>query len=135
MITKKLKNLLVIALVLIYLHGFEEILTGFQYNDIFMVSIANLFATQTLAVYWVLHIVFWLLLPLFILLAFDGKWKYIPLAIFGLIWFVEIHHLVKALIAMSYYPGMVTAFFYPIFGVFYWRELYNNWITIKRKKR
>lgn len=43
MISKKLHNIFLISLLLIYAHGLEETITGFQYSDSFMIFGANYF--------------------------------------------------------------------------------------------
>lgn len=133
MISKKLNKIFLLSLVLIGLHGLEEIMTGFQYQDSFMIFGGNLFSTKTEVFYWSSHMMFWLLLIISFLLIQGKKWVLRLMALFGLIFFVEIHHLIKAFLIGSYYPGMITAVFYPILGFFYWRQLLKEWKQIKEK--
>lgn len=132
MITKKLNILFIASLLLIYLHGVEEIITGFQHYDSFMVTGARIFQTSTEIFYWVSHILWWLLLPTLFVLFRNTRVGLYLLVLYGFVFLVELHHPIKALLAQSYYPGMITALFYPIFGFVYWRELFKN---IKGDKR
>ena len=127
MVSEKLKKLTFLSLLLIYAHGIEEIIMGFwKVNSMLMVWNDRLVSIPH-AVYWASHIPFWFfLIPMF-LLVLGGKWNLRVLALFGLIFVVEIHHIVSALfVTQTYYPGLITAIFYPIIGFFYWKELIHN---------
>ena len=127
MISKRLNLLFVVALILIYLHGLEEVLTGFHHVDSFMEFGGRVFNTSPENFYWVSHLLWWLGAPI-IFLIFRNKPIILPLlALFGTVFFIEIHHLVKSLLVQSYYPGMITAFLYPIFGVYFYKELIQKW--------
>ncbi|MCH7641529.1 HXXEE domain-containing protein [Patescibacteria group bacterium] len=123
----KLNKLFLISLVLIYLHGVEEIVTGFQHVDSFMVYFASVFSISTESFYWVSHIIWWVSLPFLYLIFSKTKYSFYLLALYGVVFFTEIHHLVKAILSISYYPGMITAMLYPLFGIFYWRQILNEW--------
>lgn len=127
MITDKLKKITFLSLLLIYAHGVEEILTGFWKVDFILSGSYNQFSSIAQAAYYSSHITFWLLLiPLFLLML-GGKWVLRVMALFGLIFFIEIHHIIGPFsITQGYYPGFVTAIFYPIIGFFYWKELIHN---------
>ena len=128
MVSKQLTILFIIALALIYLHGVEEVLTGFPHGDSFMKFGASFFHTSPENFYWISHIFLWWLPIPIIFLVFRKKAIILPLlALFGLVFVFELHHLIKAVLAQSYYPGMITAFFYPILGVFFYKELLKIW--------
>ena len=128
MLSKKLKLILLLTLVLIYLHGLEEFLSGFPFNDPWMVFFGNLFETKTQVFYWAFHIMWWILVPVGIILLMGGKKLiYILLMLFGVIYVTELHHVIKSISAGHYYPGMITGLMYPILGFFYWKELIKNW--------
>ena len=126
--TSKRTNLLFLAaLTLIYLHGLEEVLTGFQHIDSFMKFGGRVFNVGSENFYWFSHLIWWLAAPI-IFLVFRKKPIILPLlALFGTVFFIEIHHLVKALLMQAYYPGMITASIYPIFGIYFYRELIKKW--------
>ncbi len=127
MISKHLNFLFFTALVLIYLHGLEEIFTGFQHVDSFMKFGGDIFNISAVNFYWASHLLWWLAIPI-IFVIFKKKSIILPLlALFGTVFFIEIHHLIKALLAQSYYPGMITAFFYPILGIYFYKEVVRNW--------
>lgn len=131
MISNKLKKLYLVTMVLIAAHGIEEYLSGFSYKDSFVFYFASLFESKEQVFYWSFHILWWLLVPIAFLLIFGGKkWTLILLTLFGVVYFFEMHHILKGLPQRSYYPGMVTAFLYPILGFFYWKQLIKDWRNV-----
>ncbi len=127
MISTKLKKLLGISLLLIYAHGLEEIITGFYPSDRYMIFFSSLFASIPQATYWISHLLFWVFLLISYLLVIGGRWKYFVLALFGTIFFIELHHPIDAFLTGGYYPGMITALIYPFIGFFYWKQLITDW--------
>lgn len=127
MTSKRLENLFLISLLLIYAHGLEENLTGFPYIDSFMVIGAQYFGTTPEIFYWASHFIWWLSVPLLFLLFRKTRILLFLLTLFSLVFVTEIHHTIKAILAKSYYPGLITALFYPIMGYFFWDELIKNW--------
>jgi len=132
MISNKLKRIIVLSIALFYLHGLEEILTGFHIQDPFIEFFSSLFMNVPEAVYYVSHVLWWIFVPVLLLLLLGGKWVYRVLAVFGIVYVLELHHVLKALLASQYYSGMITAFFYPVFGYFYWRTLIHDWQSNKK---
>ncbi|MBA3724813.1 MAG: HXXEE domain-containing protein [Candidatus Levybacteria bacterium] len=126
MISKKLKTITHVALIVIYLHGLEEIITGFYHNDSTMAFLGNYFNASASQFYWVSHVIWWVSLPILFIAVLKIKKLFWLMVVFGSVFFIEIHHVVKALFSMTYYPGMITAIIYPFIGFFYWRELINN---------
>lgn len=131
MISNKLKRIFLISLILIYAHGIEEIIGGFQYFDSFMVYGANLFNTTPEIFYWVSHLVWWVSLPILFLLFSKNRLGLPLMTLYGIVFFIELHHPIKGILVGSYYPGMITALFYPIFGVFYWQQIIKDWKKTK----
>lgn len=129
MITNKLKKILILTLGLIYIHGLEEIISGtFAPNDPWMVFFGNLFETRAEVFYWSFHIMWWVLVPIgIILLTGNRKLILSLLSLFGILYFIELHHPIKAILAGHYYPGAISGLFYPVLGFFYWKELFKNW--------
>ena len=123
MTSKRLNLLFISALVLIYLHGLEEVLTGFQHIDSFMEFGGRIFSISTESFYWFSHLLWWLGAPIIFLISRKKPIILPLLALFGIVFFIETHHLVKSLLIQSYYPGMFTAFLYPIFGIYFYKEL------------
>jgi len=60
-------------------------------------------------------------------LILNRKYLLELLTFLGLVFIFELHHLIKAVISLSYYPGMITGLLFPIIGFFYWKELIKNW--------
>ena len=127
MVSNKLKYTFLLSLLLIYAHGVEEIINGFQYSDSFMVYGANLLNTTPEIFYWVSHLVWWTSLPLLFLLFRENRLGLLLMTLYGLVFFIELHHPIKGLLASRYYPGMITAMLYPIFGIFYWKQIIIDW--------
>lgn len=127
MISKNLQFLFLLSLFLITVHGIEETLTGFRHSDSFVVSLANYFNTTPETFYWVFHIIWWTLLPTAYVFLRKSTVILPLLTLFSVVFAFELHHVAKALIVNQYYPGMITAFFYPILGIFFYSELIRNW--------
>jgi len=127
MISNRLQTLFTLALLLVAAHGVEEVSTGFMYHDGFVNYFANIIDTKEELFYWSFHIMWWLMLVVAWILIVGKKLIFVPLTLFGIVFFFEIHHLIKGLLSGGYYSGMITAFFYPILGFFYWKELLKNW--------
>lgn len=122
-----MKQLTLFSLALIFAHGIEEIITGFWKVDSVLMVFNERLESIPHAVYWASHVSFWLfLIPMF-LLVLGGKWTLRVLALFGVIFIIEIHHILGAIfVTHGYYPGLLTAILYPIVGFFYWKELIKH---------
>ena len=131
MISKRLTIIFLSSLLLIYAHAIEEVLTGFQYNDSFVVFGAKYIGTTPEIFYWLFHIAFWVSLPTLFFLLHKKRLGLPLISVFGIIYFVELHHVIKGVFAGHYYPGMITALFYPVVGFFFWQELIRNWRILK----
>ena len=116
-----------LSIVVVYLHFFEEVVTGFYQNDWIMKSISTLFQTINQAQYYSSHITWLLLIGPAALLALGGKWTLRVLTLFGIFFIFELHHLIDAFRSLSYYPGVITNIIFEVLGVFYWMELLKNW--------
>lgn len=134
-VSVKLKHLFLLSLILIYSHGLEEIINGFQFSDSFMIYGANMFNTTPEIFYWVSHLIWWILLPILFFLFNKKRLGLLLLTLYGLVFFIELHHPSKGFLAGRYYPGMITALFYPVFGIFYWRQVVQvvkDWKSAKK---
>lgn len=127
MISKRFKKIILLLIVVIYLHGLEEIVTGFYKNDWIMKYFSSFFQTIPQAQYYASHITWWLMIGPALLLALGGKWRLYALTLFGLFFIVELHHLIDALRILNYYPGVITNILFEILGIFYWKELLFTW--------
>ena len=131
MISNKLKKLFYLSVALIYLHALEEVLTGFPSSDSFMTLGGKVFGTTPGIFYWILHTVWLLGIPLTFILARKSILLLGLMMLFGVVFIFEFHHLIKALLRADYYPGMITAFLYPMVGIFYWKQLLADWRRVK----
>lgn len=127
MISKKLKTLLLLSIVVVYLHFVEEVISGFYLNDWIMRYISSLFSNINQAQYFASHITWILMIGPAALLVLGGKWTLRVLTLFGFFFVFELHHLIDAIRTMNYYPGVITNIVFEVIGVFYWRELIQNW--------
>ncbi|MCH8987069.1 HXXEE domain-containing protein [Patescibacteria group bacterium] len=64
-----------------------------------------------------------MLLIIFYISLLGAKWQLRFMTFIGVVLIFELWHIVGALRTMSYYPGMITAFLFPILGFFFWKEL------------
>jgi hypothetical protein len=131
MISKRFKKILILLIIAIYLHGLEEIVSGFYHNDWIMNYFSSMFSSIPQAQYYASHIVWWLMIGPALLLALGGKIRLYVLTFFGFFFFIELHHLIDAIKAMNYYPGVITNIAMEIIGIFYWKEI----IYMHRAKR
>ena len=125
MVSYKLRFLFLISTILFVFHGVEEYMTDFHHIDAsFRFVFSPLFTEdpQT-AAFVTFQIMLWILLVISFLLLQGKKWIPRLLFIFGVVMILESHHLFEALLTQSYYPGMVTALFFPFVAFFFWKEL------------
>lgn len=127
MISKKLKTILMVSIVVLYLHFIEEIISGFYQTDWIMKYISSLFHTIPQAQYYASHVTWILIIGPAALLALGGKWTLRVLTLYGVFFIFELHHLIDTIRTLNYYPGVITNIAFEIIGVFYWKELLKNW--------
>lgn len=124
MFSKNFQIIFLSSILLNWLHGVECTLTKYyEVGPVFM----NYFHTLPETAYFAFHIPFYLLLLGVYLLFRGGKGMFIPLAWYGTIFFTEFHHFIRGVLHMSYYPGMITSFFFPFLGIFYIKEMCKLW--------
>lgn len=131
--SNKLKVLFQISLGLFIAHGIEEYVTGFYNLDKWDEWIFGLlpFTSIHQAMFATFQVMFWLLLIVSFLLLMGKKWQFRLLALLGVVYIFELHHIVKAVAALSYYPGFITALGFPVLAYFYWKELLATKNTFK----
>ncbi len=128
MITQKLKNIFLLSIVLFIAHGTEELTAGFYNIDSqvkFMFGFVERL-TPLHAAFVIFQIMLWFMLIVSYLLLQGEKWQLRLMAIPGLVMVYELYHIYKAIIAGGYYPGLITALFFPIIGFFFWKEYITN---------
>ncbi len=127
MVSKRFQLILILSIVLNYLHGVECISTKFYEVNPNFYGMTNYFHSIHESVYFVFHVSFWIFILLALFLIKGGKWVFIPLALYGTVFFTEAHHFIKGFMLKHYYPGMITSILFPILGFFYWKELLVEW--------
>lgn len=128
MITPRLKNLLLISIVLFIAHGVEEIYAGLWNGDSHVAFIFRpLMALPTAeGLFIVMQIMLWLLLVIGFMLLQGFKWQRRVMFILGIAFIYELHHLYKVINVGGYYPGIVTAIPLYIVGFYFWKEFIKN---------
>ena len=131
--SNKLKVYFIILIPLVIAHGLEEYLTGFYDRDIFSRFIFQYFEGMPIyqATFLLFQIIISLLLIVYFILVFKKEWWIYITGLIAFIMIFEIHHLIKAIIRLDYYPGLGTALFTPILGFLIMKEL----IMLKKKRR
>lgn len=134
MISNKLKTIFALSIPVFIAHGIEEFATHFYDIDahdqaIFGTLFSNL-STHG-ATFVTFQIMLWLLLIISFLLLLGEKWQFRVLAIAGVIYIYELHHIIKAVSVGGYYPGVITTLAFPIIAYFFWREWFR---TLKSQK-
>ncbi len=132
MISNKLKIIFAISLPVFIAHGLEEIYMGFFDIDS---QVAFMFGKlislpEMKAIFVLFQIMLWFMLIVSALLIWSEKWRLRLMIIPGLVYVYEFYHLWKAVSAGGYYPGLITAFLFPVIGYFYWKELWVNYKTL-----
>ena len=129
MISQKLKTIFLISIPVVIAHGIEELATGL-YNVDSQVKLMLGFAqnmTPLQSAFWALQIMVWLTLLVSYFLILGPKWQFRLLIIPGVIMIYELEHVYKAIAAGGYYPGLVTALFFPVLAFFFWKEWLKNY--------
>ena len=131
MLSKRIHNLFLISIVLFITHGLEEYFTGFYNVDNIFKFVFHVFENMSIpqAIFFLFQIMWWSLLIISYLLIFKKNWILVLLTIYALVFIFEIHHIIKAVIYWEYYPGSITAIFFPVLGFFYWKELIKLYKT------
>ncbi len=128
MISRKLKTIFGLSIPLFVLHGIEEYRTGFYKVDELVQFISRPFLEMSghQTMFITLQVMFWLLLIVSFLLVASERWRFRIMVVFGLVYVLELQHIWKAVTSWNYYPGLITAFLFPIVGYFFWKELIKN---------
>lgn len=131
MITNKLKIIFAVSIPLFILHGIEEFVTHFYDTDSHGQAVFGLFDSLSNhgATFLVFQIMLWLLLIVALLFILGGEWQFYTFSIIGFVYIYELHHIIKAFSAGSYYPGLYTSLAFPIIALLFWKE----WLKAKKK--
>ena len=131
MISNKLKLIFCLSIPLFIAHGIEEFVTHFYDIDSHDQAIFGLLSELSNhgATFVTFQVMLWLLLIISFFLLMGQRWQFNVLAIAGLIYIYELHHIYKAIMIGGYYPGLYTALLFPILAFFFWKE----WVSLKKE--
>lgn len=136
MITVKLKVYFLVTTLLLVAHMLEEWLTGFHNVFPFMLWLGQQFQTKSGTAFFIFMLMSWLSLLIFLVfLSEKRKWILWMLSIFSFVYIFELHHPVLALLSGHYYPGAVTGLLFPFVGIFFWKELRENFANKSKSSR
>ncbi len=128
MITNRLKAIFVLSIPVFIAHGLEEIYMGFFDIDSQVAFVFGKLAglPEMKGIFILFQIMLWFTLIVSAFLIGNEKWRLRLMIIPGLIYIYEFYHFYRAIEIGGYYPGLVTAFLFPVVGYFYWKELLKN---------
>lgn len=128
MISQKLKTIFFISIPVFVAHGLEEYFNGFYNADPIFKFFFHYFDAMPIpqATFLLFQIMLWVALIIFAFLLLSEKWRLRLMIIPGLIYILELHHFLEALVSAGYYPGAITAIAFPIIGFLFWKELLKN---------
>ncbi len=127
MITRRLKIIVFLSVILMILHGIEEIYQGFYETYALFETVGRMFSTKEEALFIGFQVTWWIVLILFFVLLLGEKWRFRVLLLYGLVLLYETQHVYSAIIKREYYPGVITALLILPLGVAFWREVYLNY--------
>ena len=112
-------------------HGVEEFMTHFYDTDTHNGAIFGALSELSNhgATFVTFQVMLGLLLVISFLLILGEKWRCNILAIVGIVYIYELHHLYKAAIIGGYYPGLYTSLVFPVIAFFFWKE----WLHVKKQ--
>ena len=128
MISTKLKIIFGLSIPLFILHGIEEYRTGFYSNNEMYQFVFRPFLEMNWhqVMFATFQVMFWLLLVVSFLLVASEQWRFRMMMVWGAVYILELHHIWKAVVSWSYYPGLITAIPLVIVGFFFWQELFKG---------
>ena len=134
MISSKLKNIFCISIPFFIAHGLEEYFTDFYNIDSYSLFVFRPFVEMSVnqATFLLFQIMIWLLFGITFLFLSGPKWQLRLMILPGLVYFFELHHVIKAISVGGYYPGLITALGFPIIAFFFWRELWKELHRVQR---
>lgn len=123
MVSTRLKKIFAISIPVFIAHGLEEYFTGLYNYDAFYQSFSN----PKIAFIIFVLVVANLSIIAFYIFVKKNKWVLGLSILLGLILLFEFIHFYDAIKIGGYYPGLITAFAFPIIGFLLWKELLKNY--------
>lgn len=131
MISNRLRNLFFLSIPIFAAHEAEEFIGEFWKVDPVTNFASSFFESIPQAIFIAWNFEFLLFLGVIAFLIKGGRWPLRMFTILGLLFLMELNHLVRFLFTFQYYPGMITAFMLIIVGLFFWKELIRNYQSAK----
>ncbi|MBI4452931.1 HXXEE domain-containing protein [Candidatus Woesearchaeota archaeon] len=126
MISDDLQFIFLISISVSIAHNLEEYIARHYEIDVASKLISKyLKISVPQGTHHLFQIIFWILLAIFFLIFVD-KWPLWFMPVFGTIYIFEMHHFLKSFTSWKYSPGLITAFFFPVVGFFFWKALINS---------
>lgn len=127
-LSSKLQRIFLLSIPVFIAHGIEEYITEFYTVDNFSRFVFSYteIMSPLQASFITFQIMIWITLILGAILITHSRWLLYVMIIPGLVYIFELHHLVKALILLNYYPGSITGILFPFIGFFYWKQLIKD---------
>ncbi len=129
-ISKRFKIIIGLGILLNILHGIEVSQTHFFISNPNFYPYTKLFTTIPEAVYYVQHGLMYSFLVIFFFFILGGKWRIIPLVLFGILLVSETHHFFRSIISMSYQSGMITSGLFIVISYFYIKQFILEYKSI-----
>jgi len=127
MISRKLRYLYLTSIILFIAHGLEEYFTGFYNIDPIFNFFIGQFSNSEAFIFLVFEVLVWILLIISFVLVVRDFWAFGFATALGLLFILELSHVVEVIISGGYYPGSITAVLLYAAGFLFWKELLGNY--------
>jgi hypothetical protein len=127
MVTQRFKTITFLSVIAMILHGVEEIHQNFFDHYTLFTTLSRMVDSKEEALFIAFQITFWGVLLLFFAMTLDEKWRFRVMIVYGLILLYENQHIIGAVLARTYYPGLVTAIIILPLSLAYWWEIYLHY--------
>jgi hypothetical protein len=134
MLTTRLKTIIFASVLLMIIHGMEEIHQGFFESYELFANVSRMFSSKGEALFIGFQITWWIMLLLFCVLLISEKWRFRVVLLFGLVLLYENQHIYQAVVEQKYYPGLISALFMIPLTIAFWREVYVSFRYAKETK-
>lgn len=131
MVTSRLKTIFALSIPLFIAHALEEYITKFYERDAWDEFFPARFVAspeQAGVVFLLVQVVLVCLLLGVLLFRMNERVRCWLFAGVGLLYVYELIHIVRAFLAGTYYPGLITAILFIPVALVFWRE----WFHIRR---
>lgn len=131
MVMSRLKAIFALSIPLFIAHALEEYITKFYERDAWDEFFPARFVAspeQASIVFLLVQVVLVCLLFGILFVRMNERMRWWLFAGVGLLYVYELIHVVRALLAGTYYPGLITAVLFVPIALVFWRE----WFRIRR---